>query len=309
MKKLLALSALAVFFTSACATAPVENIQNQQISVVASFYPLAHFASQVGQNYIKVTNLTPGGAEPHDFEPSPSDIQALLSAKLILLNGGGLEPWAQNIIPEARQKGIQVIEMTNSFELVKSKEDQSSQNSEKYENEFDPHIWLDPLIASQEIDLIQNALSNIDPTHAPNYIENAAKYQLELDKLDQNFSETLKNCALHEAIVSHNAFAYLGKRYNITFHPLSGLSPQSEPSAQYLAELANLARSKNIQHIYFETLVSPKLAQTLANEIGAQTLVLNPLEGLTKNDTEQGKTYISIMQENLENLKIGLKCN
>lgn len=293
MKKIITLSTLAIFFASACTTIPLNETQNQPIPVVASFYPLAHFAAQVGQNYITVTNLTPSGTEPHDFELSPLDIQAIFNAKLILLNGANLEPWAKNILPEARQKGIRVIEMTNFFELT----------------EFDPHIWLDPQIVIQQIEIIQAALSEIDPAHTENYAENAAKYKQELLNLDQNFSKTLTNCALNEAIVSHNAFAYLGQRYNITFHPISGLSPQSEPSAQNLAELTDLARAKNIRHIYFETLVSPKLAETLANEIGAQTLVLNPLEGLTKNEVEQGQTYLSIMQENLENLKIGLKCN
>src|SRR3989338_1946516 len=174
--------------------------------------------------------------------------------------------------------------------------------------EHDPHIWLNPVLAKQEVMWIYSALSYVDPTHDAIYKQNAEAYINQLSALDEAYAHGLKTCANRTVVTSHEAFAYLAKQYKFETIAITGLSPEEEPSAGRLAEIAKLAKEKQIKYIFFETLVSPKLAQTLASEIGAQTLVFDPIEGVSEEDQAAGKNYVSIMQENLTNLKIGMMC-
>lgn len=262
------------------------------VKVAASFYPLAEFAKQVGGENIEVINIVPPGTEPHDFEPTPQDMAKVYAAQIFVYNGGGLAPWAEKIAPELEKKGVSVINMTRHFNLLA----------------FDPHIWLDPALAKKEVELIRDGLKEIDAENSSVYENNAKNYLAALSQLDKKYREGLASCAIRDAVASHAAFDYLAKRYNLNIVNIAGLSPEEEPSPKKIAEIAQSARGKKIKYIFFETLVSPKLAQTIAKEIGAQTLVFNPLEGLTDEELAAGENYISIMEENLTNLRLALAC-
>lgn len=286
---------------------------SDKVTIVGSFYPLAHFAEQVGGDRVKVTNITPAGSEPHDFEPSPRDIATIQSSRLFLMNGSGLDPWAENLQVDLAAKGIKVLKMSDIIELIENEEaaehaDEEHAEDEHEETATDPHFWLDPELAQKEVAAIAAALAKIDPAYADYYRENAEAFTQKLAALDDRYTAGLANCAKREIITSHAAFGYLAKRYNITVHAISGLSPEQEPSAQQMGELARLAREKNIRYIFFETLVNPRLAETVAQEVGAQTLVFNPIEGLTEQQIQAGENYISAMEENLTNLRTALEC-
>jgi len=285
-----------------------ESVEGK-IKVVASFYPLAEFAKQVGGNNVEVVNMTPPGAEPHDFEPSPQDIVNAYSSNLFIFNGSGFDPWAEKIRPELENKGVAVINMTEYFDLLKGVEEHEEAEEKDHEaEETDPHIWLDPVLAKKEVEIIRDALKKIDPINSELYESNATQYLTQLSVLDKKYKDGLASCNLRDLVASHGAFGYLAKRYALNVVSIAGFSPEEEPSPKRMAEIADLARSKKINYIFFETLVSPKLAETIAREIGAKTLVFNPIEGLTEDELEKGANYISVMEENLNNLRTALIC-
>jgi zinc transport system substrate-binding protein len=279
-----------------------------RMQVVASFYPLAHLAQEIGKERVEVLNLTPPGSEPHDFDPSPRDIATLQNSKVFIYNGAGLEPWVERIIPELEQKGVRIVEASQGLDLLAaaSHEDEGKQEGEK--ESFDPHIWLDPVLMKAEVNTIASVFVAVDPTGAPEYMANARAYTEELEKLDAEFVEGLKQCKRHDIVTSHAAFAYLANRYGLHMISISGLSPEEEPSPARLGEVARFVQEKGVTHIFFETLVSPKLAETLARETGAQTISFNPLEGLSGEEISQGKNYLTVQRENLQALRTALDC-
>ncbi|MBI5787651.1 MAG: zinc ABC transporter substrate-binding protein [Candidatus Schekmanbacteria bacterium] len=264
----------------------------KELRIAAGFYPLAEFAGQIAADKMEVVNITPTGVEPHDFEPTPRHITLIYSAGIFIYNGGGLDPWADKLKPSLEKRGIIVINMLDQIKNLSGN---------------DPHIWLDPVLAAQEVEIIRDAMLKADPVNGQTYIKNAEQYLRKLTELDKKYQDHLSACTLREAITSHAAFGYLAKRYGISLTPIA-ISPEEEPSAKKMAQLALAARQKNIKYIFFETLASPRLAETIAAEIGAKTLVFNPLEGLTAEEKQAGKNYISIMEENLENLRTALQC-
>lgn len=263
-----------------------------RMQVTASFYPLAHIAEQIGGEYVSVLNLTPPGSEPHDFDPSPKDIATLQASNIFIYNGAGLEPWAASVIPELQEKGVQVVEASKELELIGS----------------DPHVWLDPVLVQEEVNSIASAFVALDPAHAPAYMASAQAYTKELQSLHREFTEGLKTCKRRDIVTSHAALAYLAKRYILNMTPISGISPEEEPAPSRLAEIAKFVQANGVTHIFFETLLSPKLAETIASETGAQTIAFNPLEGLSDEEIAQGKTYISVQRENLQALRTALDC-
>jgi len=263
-----------------------------KLRVVASFYPLAEFSRQVTGNRADITTITPAGAEPHDYEPTPQDIVNLQKAKVFFYNGSGVETWADKAVADAKGSGVTTVNMTDHFSLLAG----------------DPHIWLDPVDAQREVQIIVDAVRRADPVNSLIYQANADAYIAQLHGLDQEYRLGLSDCASKDIVTSHAAFAYLAKEYGLNQVSVAGLSPDAEPSPKQLADVTTFARAHNITYIFFETLVSPKLAETVAREVGAQTLVLNPLEGLSDAQLAAGDNYITVMRNNLTNLRTALQC-
>lgn len=280
---------------------PQESAQEGTVKVVASFYPLAYFASLVGGDLVTVQNLTPAGVEPHDFEPSLREIALMGGADLFLYNGASFEPWVAGWIRGEFARPHVTIDM--AAELV-------TRNGAliEYQGSIDPHVWLDPVIVLKEVEIIRDALIRIDPIHQETYRANAARAFESLEELDDHFKEGLASCKLRDAVVSHEAFGYLAQRYGFSVRPIAGISPEEEPSPKELAQIVELARAKGVKFIFFETMASPKLAETIAREIGGGILVLNPLESLTQDEVLSGEDYFSLVEKNLINLRTALGC-
>jgi zinc transport system substrate-binding protein len=274
-----------------------------KIGVSASFYPLYYFASEIGGDKASVFNITPAGAEPHDYEPTPKDIAQIDNSKLLILNGAGLESWADKIKPDISSNNVSLVVATQGLALMNAPAGEAAQNSA-----YDPHLWVNPVTAKKEADNILSAFEIVDPANTNFYAQNAAKLQNQLDILDAEYKNSLQSCQQKSFVTSHAAFGYLAKQYGLTQVPIAGLSPDAEPSAKQLAAISQFAKTNHIKYIFFESLASPKLSQSIADEVGAQTLILNPIEGLTADDIKAGKDYISVMRENLTNLKIALQC-
>jgi zinc transport system substrate-binding protein len=271
------------------------------VTVAASFYPLAEFARNVGGDEVTVTQITPTGVDAHDFQLSPQHILAIRSAKLFLYNGGGVEPWAERVHEDTERHGVRVISMIEALGFqARSAADTGGVN---------PHLWLDPVLVKQHVEIIRDTLTEVGPAHAAAYKENAERYLKELDALDAAFRAGLASCTSRTVIVAHDAFRRLTERYGLELLPLAGLSPEDEARPRHLADVFQRARRENIRTVFPEVLVSSRVIETFAQEIGAEIRPLHPLEGLTQEELAAGKTYLSVMQENLAALRVGLGCH
>ena len=275
-------------------------IQSNKLQIVASFYPLYFLSEQIAGDKADVVNITPAGAEPHDYEPTAQDIAQIENSKLLVLDGTGLEAWGNSIKQNLNPKNTTVLTVGDGIINQKVMEDG--------QNVIDPHIWLSPPLVKQITDKITQALMQIDPANSNYYQNNENSLKAKLDDLDAQYKQGLSNCAEKNIITSHAAFGYLATTYRLNQVPIAGLSPDAEPSPQQLADITKFAKANNVKYIFFESLVSPKLSDTIATEVGAKTLVLNPIEGLTNDEISQGKNYFTEMQNNLSNLKIALQC-
>ena len=287
-------------------------IKQDRIFVVTTIYPLADFTQNVGGELVYVSNVIPAGAEPHDYEPSPREVAQVIEADVLIYLGGGLDTWAEDLAEETRGNGGQVLGIEDHVPFTKVEEghqEESEHEEDEHDHEgTDPHIWLDPVEAQDIVAAIRDVLIEADPAHAAQYQSNADDYIQSLMELHDSYSISLTACELNDIIVSHDAFGYLARRYGFNTHAIAGLSPEAEPSVQDLAELAEEARELGVKTIFFETLVSPKLAETLAQEIGAMTAVLNPLEGLDEEELQAGDTYLTVMEKNREALSSAMLC-
>ena len=279
-----------------------KNILNQpkpkipdsaKIRVVASFYPLYFFAEQIGGGKADVVNITPFGAEPHDYEPTSMDMSKIENSEILIINGH-FEPWIDKIKNNLEGKNITIV---TAGEGLFNQETP------------DPHVWLSPKLARKEVEAILTAYLKTDSSNRDYYQKNADKLLLSLDDLDKKYQLRLNSCRKKNIITSHASFYYLAKEYGLSQTAIAGLSPDSEPSPKQLAEIADFAKKNNIDYIFFEKLISPKFAETIAFEIGAKTLLLDPLEGISQNEIESGENYFTKMEENLTNLKLALQCN
>jgi zinc transport system substrate-binding protein len=248
--------------------------------VVAAFYPLAFAAEELGGADLRVRNLTPPGTEPHDVELSARDVERVREADVVLYLGSGFQPALEDAARDAR--GTQV-DLLRGLSLRGN----------------DPHVWLDPVRYAQVVRRIGATLG---------HEEKAAELGGRLTALDAEFRRGLASCERHELVTSHEAFGYLADRYGLEQVGIVGLEPEAEPSATELEDVVELVRERGVTTIFFETLVSPRLADTVARETGASTDVLNPLEGLTPEEVERGDDYFSVMRSNLAALRQALSC-
>jgi zinc transport system substrate-binding protein len=273
---------------------------NSKLQVVASFYPLYFFSSQIGGDKAEVINIVPAGAEPHDYEPTSQDMARIENSQLLVLNGGGLEAWGTDVQENIDPKKTTIIIAGEGLT--------NQQVTEDGETGTDPHVWLDPPLAEKMVDNIVQGFEKADPSNKEYYQSNADALKVKLNDLDNTYKQGLNNCQEKNIITSHAAFGYLATTYGLKQVSIAGLSPDAEPSPKQLADVAKFAKDNNVKYIFFESLVSPKLSQTIATEVGAQTLVLNPIEGLSDEELVQRKTYLTVMQDNLNNLRTALQC-
>lgn len=282
-----------------------KNVVSQggdgKFSVITSFYPLYFFAEWIGGDKAVVTNIVPAGAEPHDYEPTAQDMAQMEKSRLIVVNGGGLEAWSDRLANNMNAENTTIVVAGEGL-LTREMRENGAVTT-------DPHIWLDPVLAKKMAERIALGFEAVDPEHAAFYRENAGRLLEQLDDLDATYRSGLQACAEKNIITSHSAFGYVAAEYGFNQVSIAGLSPDAEPSPSELARIAQFAKTNNVRYIFFESLASPKLSQTIAAEIGAKTLVLNPLEGLSDDELARGEDYFSVMYNNLVNLQTALQCN
>jgi len=299
---LLALIGLAGFFIFGKNNQQMSdnNIKSGKLAVATSFYPLYFFTSQIGGDLVDVFNLTPAGSEPHEYDLTSGDILKIKKSQMLVLNGG-LEVWADAVKENIKNDNIFVLMVGDGLL-------DNSQN-EFGETVKDPHIWLSPSLAIKISEKIYQGLVQVDPKNQNYYESNLDILKAKLNNLENEFSQGLENCQKKEFVTSHRAFSYLSKEFDLYQMSIAGLSTEEEPSLKQMTEITQFVKDNDIKYIFFESLGNTELTQTIANETGAQVLVLNPIEGLTDGELSQGKDYFSEMRVNLKNLRLALECD
>jgi zinc transport system substrate-binding protein len=256
-------------------------------SVVAAFYPLAYAAERVGGPALDVKNLTPPGAEPHDLELTPRQVAGIQEATLVLYLSHGFQPAVSKAVEQAQGKKVDILA---GLPLHAADGAEAGLTA-------DPHVWLDPILFARVATRIGRALGRP-----------ASSLVADLHSLDRGYRQGLRDCKRHEIVTSHAAFGYLAARYGLEQVAITGLTPEAEPTPQQLAHVIQVVRRTHATTVFFETLVSPRLADTVAREVGARTAVLDPIEGLTPAEQKRGDDYLTLMRRNLLALRKALAC-
>ncbi|MDD4571362.1 MAG: metal ABC transporter substrate-binding protein [Clostridia bacterium] len=286
-----------------------------KIIVYASFYPMYDFASKIGGDKICLTNMVPAGTEPHSWEPTAKDIVALENADIFIYNGAGMEHWVDKVLASLENTDLITVEASEGITLLKGTHhhhDDTAAEAEEIASEgeqtqYDPHVWLSPLNAEQELENIKNAFVKADPDNAAYYKANYAKYASEFELLDKEYRDTITSLPNKNIVVAHQAFAYLCNEYGLNQVAIEGLSADSEPNPARMAEIIEFVKTNKVKYIFFEELISPKVAETIAQAAGVKTAVLNPLGALSDEEKAVGGDYLSVMHKNLQALKVALQ--
>lgn len=295
---------------SACSSNSNNNMQEQKnnLKVATAFYPTYFLTTRIAGNDVDVVSIVPNGVEPHDYEPTPQELIKISDADALIKIGLEFEP-LENRLQETNKKMI-AVDAISGMSLIEAKEhhhegEEEEEEEEHAEETLDPHFWMSPVKMKQASENIKQGLINLDAKNTATYESNAAKLANEFDTLDTEFKNGLKNCSKKVFLTSHSAFNYLANEYGLEQVGIAGLSPETEPTPQAIVELKEEATEHNIKYIFVEELVDSRIAETLAKEVGATTLVLDPIEGIKNPDDD----YFSIMRRNLANLRVALECN
>ncbi|WP_238334936.1 metal ABC transporter substrate-binding protein [Kribbella amoyensis] len=314
------LAALAVLTLAGCGGDATGGSggDGDKVDVVASFYPLQFIAEQVGGDAVNVTTLTAPGVEPHDLELTPKQVGTITEAKLVLFEKG-LQPAVDEAVEQnAKDAGFDVapaakLEATGAhFEDHDHEEEGGAGGPAAVlpgsagNEDVDPHFWLDPVRYAGVVQAVTDKLVEVDGAHADGYKERAKKLLGEVTKLDGEFKSGLATCKLKTFVTSHEAFAYLAKRYGLQMVGIAGFTPDAEPTPQRIKEVQDIVRAEQVTTIFYEELVSPKVAESIARDLKVKTAVLSPIEGLSDANSEQ--TYLTLMRENLQELRKANSC-
>jgi len=260
------------------------------LKIFTSFYPVYDFVKKIGKDKIDISTIVPAGIEPHDFEPTAKQIIEIQNASAVFINGAGFESFLNKI------NNIPIIDLSVGLPLEKNNEN------------YDPHIWLDPAMVKIQAKTIIDSLTNLDPQNKLSYRNNYIQFINELDQLNADITSNLTNCEFHEFLSFHDAFSYFATRYGLTQNTIQGLSPEADFPPQKIKEAIDLSKQLGIDVIFAEDHIDPRLSELIAKEINGQVLILSPIEILSDEEKQMNKDYFSKMYDNLNNLKIALKC-
>jgi len=282
-----------------------DTFDSATLKAVAAFYPLQFILERVGGEHVTITSLAPPGGHSHDLELGPGQVVQIEESDLVVLIPGFMPALDQAV---ESQKSISIVNAAASIDMIEGSghsHDHDHDHGESHGSTQDPHIWLDPTNMAAIAVEVKDRLSELDPKNADQYARNAAEVRKDLERLDNEWMSGTINCQVRDLIVAHEAFGYLAKRYRFNQRGISGISPEAEPSPKKIAEIMNYVRDRGVQTIYYESLIDPRVAETIAAETGARTAKLDPIESRSDGSSED---YLSIMRANLETLRAGNGC-
>ena len=302
---------IVIFVIILCAISISDtNIQskNDKIKVVATLFPQYDFVRQIGNDKVEVTLLLPPGTETHTYDPSPKDIIGINESQLFIYTGNYMEPWAENI-SSSIDESIKVIDVSEGIEHIKEEhEHEEGKHQEEHKHEYDPHIWLDISNAKNMVDNIAKALIAVDNENREYYLENAKEYKEKLDELDNKFEYLIDN-SQRNLICFGDKFSYMYfvNRYNLDYITVyDSCLAEAEPSVSKVLEIEEEIKKENIPVIFYESLSEAKIAKRIAKDTEIVALEFSSVHTVSSEDIQNGATYISVMEQNLENLKTAL---
>ncbi len=312
MKKLLSIVLIlgAAISLVACSSSEKKSeSSNNKLKIVTTFYPMYDFTSKVTKDKADISMLIDGGVEPHDYEPSPKDMAKIQDADIFVYNSNEMETWVESVLKNIDTSKVKVIEASKGIKLLEGdhSEAEDPEEHEGHSHAVDPHVWLDPVLVKREVATIGKVVISLDKENKDYYESNIENFNNDLDKLNQNFENSFEKATNRKFVTQHMAFSYLAKRYDLKQVPISGISPDQEPTPKELKSIEDFVKQESIETIYTESSASEKIAKTISNATGAELLVLNPMESVSKSQREAGNDYLSIMNQNLEALKKSIK--
>ena len=314
-QKLFVIATTVIVLTAVFATAfySLQNkTENDKLKVVATFYPLAFFAQQIGGEQVTVKQLIPDNTEVHNWQPSFGDILALDEADVIIYNGASLDHWFEDdILPTIDSSNKIIIETTEGVNLLETEQENDEHDQDhEYEGLYDPHTWISPFIAKQQAQNIYESLVQKDPNNLDYYTERWQNLKTQFEELDNNYLSGLSTKSKEEIFVTHSAFGYLADRYSFEQHGVIGISADEQPSASTYAILVEMMMEHETYVVYVDPVYADESAQTLRNELerlsGQDVQILKFYFMLGDMD---GLDYFGQQEKNLENLKIGLEAS
>lgn len=294
---------------------PASTAVNKKLTIVTTLFPLYDFARIIGGDKVNSSLLLPPGMEAHSFEPKPDDAVRVTNADLFIYTNEYMEPWAVNFVKGLSNGNVGLVDSSKGVTFLKAgvdedaHQDQHGKEHHHHGDGMDPHVWLDFANAQIMVDTIAAAMSAKDPLNKNYYMANAAAYNSELKKLDDEYKSRLSSCRqkafLHGG---HYAFGYLAHRYGLQYESASAVNADSEPSAAKLVALISQIKAIGLKYVFTEELLSPRVAEMIAKETGASILLLHGAHNISKDDFDKGATFITLMKSNLDSLQTGLQC-
>lgn len=312
MKKYFGLIILLVttLAVTACGTKNEKTTEEGKLNIVTSFYPMYDFTKNVTKDKANVSMLIDGGVEPHDYEPSAKDMGKIQEADIFIYNSNEMETWVETVLKNIDTKKVKVVEASKGIELLAGSHDDNEEDGHEghdHSGVHDPHVWLNPKLASKEVETISQAIIERDDKNKGFYEKNKEEYSEKLNELDKNYKTAFKDAKNRKFVTQHTAFSYLAHEYKLEQVAISGISPDQEPTPKELKGIEDFVKNENIKIIYTESSASPKIAKTISSATGAELEVLNPMESVPEKDRKAGVDYLSVMTSNLEALKKTIK--
>lgn len=292
---------------TACSDSKKQD-EEDKLSIVTTLFPDYDFAKQIVGDKANVTLLLDPGVEAHDYDPSPSDIITINKADLFIYTGDSMEHWVSNITDSLEKDSVTIVDASTNITLVKSSKTAQENEAMQMTLEYDPHIWTSPKNALIMINTILDAIVKKDPDNREYYQQNAEAYASEIRKLDTEFREIAEK-AKYNTIYFGGRFAliYFVQEYGLAYmSAFDSCSSETEPSAKLITNIIEAMKKSGATVVYYEELADPKSAQAIAEEIEGTTLLLHSCHNVSAEDMKNGVTYVSLMKQNAENLKIGL---
>jgi len=300
---------------SSCQNAQDNSPTTGKIKIITTLFPLYDFTRAIGKDKVEVTLLLPPGIEAHAFEPKPADIARIHDADLFIYTGDAMEPWAAKILKGIQSPKLSVVNSSRGISLAEAdpgseEEEEAAGHTGHKHGGLDPHIWLDFDHAAKMIDTITAGLIAKDPSNRDFYLKNAREYQEKLKSLDHRYRTSLADCRKNMIVYAgHASVSYLMKRYHIQFTTAyKGFSPDAEPTPRALVDMVGIVKKNGLRYIYYEELITPKIARVISGETGAEMLLLNGAHNISKQEYDNGVSYLGLMETNLKNLIKGMEC-
>lgn len=308
------LSCLLLQYVGACSQKAEQTTGAPRLSVVTTLFPLYDFVRTIAGEKASVQLLLPPGTEAHSFEPKPSDMARLTKADLFFFTNKDMEPWAEKLYAGAQNPALQVVDTSVGIRLMQAVDEHDHDGPGKEAGhavhaKTDPHVWLDLANAEKMVETIRDAFMKKDPANADYYRQNAGRLLADLAVLDKRYVAMLKTCATPELVSGgHFAFGYLAHRYGLHYRAAYGFSPSAEPSPRDLMRLSRFLKEHKVKAMFYEELIEPRVAETIAKETGVSLLLLHGAHNISREDFQAGVTFLKLMERNYDALRKGLQC-